>query len=66
MSEEIFIVKNVKCGGCASAIQDGIKDQSGVTTVEVEVASGQVTVSGEGLDRAALSGKLAALGYPEA
>jgi copper chaperone CopZ len=66
MSEEVFNVKNVKCGGCASAIQDGIKDQPGVAAVEVEVSNGQVTVRGEGLDRSVLGTMLAALGYPEA
>lgn len=66
MSTEVFTVKNVKCGGCVSNIQNGLKGLPGVSGVEVVIAGGQVTVSGEALDRAALAAKLAALGYPEA
>jgi copper chaperone CopZ len=65
MQIEEFTVKNVKCGGCVANIQNGLKDMPGVSAVEVTLA-GQVTVSGEGLDRAALSAKLKELGYPVA
>jgi len=66
MQTEIFAVNNVKCGGCASAIQQGLAGQSGVSAVEVNFPGGPVTVRGEGLGRAALAKKLAELGYPEA
>ncbi|MGM0593134.1 MAG: heavy-metal-associated domain-containing protein [Pseudomonadota bacterium] len=65
MSEQ-FTVKNVKCGGCVSAIEDGLKTLPGVTNVEVSIDSGAVTVSGDGLSREQLSEKLEQLGYPEA
>lgn len=63
MNEE-FDVTNVKCGGCAANIQTGLMAMAGVTAVEVEIASGHVTVSGEALLRASLEAKLAELGYP--
>lgn len=66
MQTEEFTVSNVKCGGCASAIQNGLQGLPGVETVEVSVQDGRVTVTGEGLSREDLSGKLAELGYPEA
>ena len=66
MTNETFSVQNVKCGGCASTIQDGLAAMPGIDTVEVEVEGGTVTVSGADLDRATLSAKLAELGYPEA
>ena len=66
MSEEVFSVKNIKCGGCVSAIQEGLQGLPGVASVEVVIESGRVTVIGTGLDRALLSNKLAELGYPEA
>lgn len=66
MQTEQFTVKNVKCGGCASNIQNGLRDQPGVTEVGVLVDGGTVTVKGENLDRAQLAAKLAELGYPEA
>ena len=67
MMETVQIkVSNVKCQGCAGAITAGLREQAGITGVTVDVAAGEVTVSGEGLDAARLSEKLAALGYPPA
>jgi hypothetical protein len=39
---------------------------AGVKGVDVAISNGEVTVSGEDLDRAALAQKLGQLGYPEA
>ncbi len=64
MSTEIFEAQNIKCGGCASNIENGLKALAGVNQVSVDVASGRVEVSGDGLDRAQLAAKLAELGYP--
>ena len=66
MQMEKFMVKNVKCGGCASTIHDGLLSLAGVKDVAVVIQGGEVTVSGEDLDRAALAQKLSQLGYPEA
>ncbi len=66
MSNEHFTVQNVKCGGCASNIMNGLKELPGVDGVEVAIESGEVTVTGEELSREQISGKLAELGYPEA
>ena len=65
MSSEQFTVKNVKCGGCVSAIENGLKELPGVSDVEVTIEGGTVIVSGDGLERDALSAKLQQLGYPE-
>jgi copper chaperone len=65
MQVEKFRVENVKCGGCVTAIRQGLLNVTGVTAVEVVIAGGDVTVSGEGLDRAVLAQKLEQLGYPE-
>ena len=66
MQHEQFTVRNVKCGGCVSAIENGLKGLPGVTGVNVAIEGGRVEVSGESLDRAQLGAKLAELGYPEA
>jgi len=66
MSQETFTVQNVKCGGCASAIESGIGEMAGVSSVSVDIESGGVTVDGDALERAELSNKLTELGYPEA
>ncbi len=66
MPTENFTVKNVKCGGCVANIQKGLGAMPGVSSVEVVIDGGKVTVSGDKLDRAALSAKLKEIGYPEA
>ncbi len=66
MSEEIFYVSNVKCGGCTSNIEKGVSEMTGVESVSAETTGGKVTVTGSNLDRAAISEKLQQLGYPEA
>lgn len=63
--QERFTVKNVKCGGCVKAIQDGLRALPGVAAVEVVIDGGKVTVEGDRLDRAQLAAKLSELGYPE-
>lgn len=64
--QELFTVKNVKCGGCVKNIQQGLQGMAGVTSVEVIIEGGKVTVEGSDLNRAQLSAKLSELGYPEA
>jgi len=65
MATEQFKVQNVKCGGCANNIKEGLGSMNGVTRVEVTIESGQVIVEGANLSRPAISQKLSSLGYPE-
>jgi len=60
-----FMVQNVKCGGCASTIQTGLRQDAKVREVAVDIPAGRVTVETEGDRRAELSAALEALGYPE-
>jgi copper chaperone len=64
--QETFSVRNVKCGGCVKAIQNGLGELPGVASVEVVIDDGKVRVEGDELDRAQISAKLSELGYPEA
>jgi len=66
VQQEEFAVKNVKCGGCVTAIENGLKEMPGVDAVEVTIDGGHVVVRGEALERSALGARLAELGYPEA
>jgi copper chaperone len=66
METETLKAQNIKCGGCASTIRDGLSQLPGIEQVEVDIESGEVTLQGESLDRAAVSSKLAELGYPVA
>ena len=62
--EATFQVKNVKCGGCATRIQQGLSELAGVITVDVEIAAGKVVVNGEAFAEDVLVKKLDELGYP--
>lgn len=66
MQTEIFTVNNVKCGGCVSAIENGLKSLPGIENVEVTLEGGKVSVVGNELSREQISAKLNELGYPEA
>ncbi len=66
MQTEQINVQNVKCAGCVSNIENGLKELPGVSEVEVVIDGGQVTVKGDALDRAEIAAKLKELGYPEA
>lgn len=59
-----FKVANVKCGGCATTIRDGLMSLPGVVEVVVDVSRGEVEVKGDTLERDVLGAKLIALGYP--
>ncbi len=65
MSENLELdVENVKCGGCASAIQEGLESLEGVGKVDVEIDTGHVSINGSPLFETAIREKLADLGYP--
>lgn len=66
MQTEVFSVKNVKCAGCASAIEQALAALPGVARVEVKFPGGPVTVHGDGIQRELVARKLAEIGYPVA
>jgi copper chaperone len=58
-------VENIKCGGCANSIKKGLMDEAGVSTVEIDVENGMVSIDGKDLDRDAIAAHLLKMGYPE-
>ncbi|MEU2036806.1 heavy-metal-associated domain-containing protein [Nocardia amamiensis] len=57
-------VTGMTCGGCAARVRDEIGRVSGVSSVAVEVASGQVTVASTGpVERAELAAAVVRAGY---
>ncbi|NNG13281.1 MAG: heavy-metal-associated domain-containing protein [Halobacteria archaeon] len=59
-----LLVENVKCGGCASAIREGLLTLNGIHEVAVNIDSGAVTIHGEGYNDKEIHSKLNDLGYP--
>jgi len=54
----------IKCGGCVSNIEKGLRDFAGITEINIDIESNTVTVQGDELDKTAIENKLAELGYP--
>ncbi|MBV8931725.1 MAG: heavy-metal-associated domain-containing protein [Kutzneria sp.] len=47
MTESNYIVTGMTCGHCANSVTEEISQLGGVTSVDVDVASGRVTVASE-------------------
>jgi copper chaperone len=59
-------VENLKCGGCANTIKNGIREISGVKEVLVNPDEQWVEIKHEGaIDLDAILEKLKAMGYPK-
>jgi copper chaperone len=63
--EYIIEADNIKCDGCASAIQDALGRLAGVQAVSVDIESGRVRVTADDGLRGMLVEALKASGYPE-
>jgi copper chaperone len=62
-----FVIENLKCGGCASSIRNGLIALPGITDVEVDFETNTVTVEAEQDDiRPLVADTLSSMGYPEA
>lgn len=57
-------VDNVKCGGCANSIREGLLTLRGIQEVMVNIDSGTVSIHGEGYNDKEIYSKLSELGFP--
>ena len=57
-------VDNVKCGGCANTIREGLLTLHGIHEVTVDIASGAVSILGEDYNDKEIHTKLGELGFP--
>ncbi|CAM1369797.1 Heavy metal transporter [Tenacibaculum soleae] len=64
MKQEIYI-ENLKCGGCANTITNGLKAIDKVSEVIVDVEKSLVTLITNETTLVVVKEKLAKLGYPE-
>jgi copper chaperone len=59
-----YTVKGMTCGHCVSSVTEKVSEVPGVTGVEIDLATGLVTVAGEGpLDSAAIVAAVKEAGY---
>ena len=59
-----YEVLNVKCGGCANTLINGLKDEFGEVTVDLDVHPRKITLDIEESKEEILKTKLRSLGYP--
>ena len=58
-------VENIKCGGCASTITTKLNKIDGVTSSEVDVDNGVITINAKESTKAEAAELLLKIGYPK-
>jgi copper chaperone CopZ len=58
-----YTVQGMTCGHCVVSVQEEVSEIPGVTAVDVELASGRMTVSGEHLDDDSVRAAVEEAGY---
>ncbi len=61
MAERVYKIGNMDCANCAREVEEGVRRLSGVESVTVDYATGQMRLNG-GVDEAALKDRVEALG----
>ena len=63
MSTRTYTVEGMTCGHCVSAVTGEVSKVSGVTDVRVDLEAKTVTVTGDGIDDAAVAAAVDEAGY---
>ncbi|PZG15980.1 heavy-metal-associated domain-containing protein [Nonomuraea aridisoli] len=64
MTTATYTVKGMTCGHCVSSVKEEVGEVAGVTSVEVDLASGLLTVGGDGpIDPAKIVAAVEEAGY---
>jgi copper chaperone len=58
-------VDNLKCGGCARSILNGLSDLPNISNIEVDVEKHLIKFLGTEASRGLAAEKLLSMGYPE-
>ncbi|TYB51841.1 heavy-metal-associated domain-containing protein [Nonomuraea sp. PA05] len=59
-----YTVNGMTCGHCVSSVKEEVSEVGGVTNVEVDLATGLLTVGSEGpVDRAKIAAAVEEAGY---
>ena len=61
--ERVYRVAGMTCGHCATAVADEVSALPGVTSVDVDVERGRLTMRGQPVDDAAVAAAVAEAGY---
>ena len=58
-----YIVSGMTCSHCVLSVREEVSEVAGVQAVEVELASGRLTVTGENVSHDAVEAAVADAGY---
>jgi copper chaperone CopZ len=61
--ERTYVVEGMTCGHCKAAVEQEVGAVTGVNEVRVDLASGRVTVVGDGVDDDAVAAAVDEAGY---
>lgn len=59
----IYVVHGMTCDHCVLSVREEVSEVGGVSTVDVELASGRLTVTGRQVSDDAVRGAVAEAGY---
>jgi copper chaperone CopZ len=62
-SERDYTVSGMSCDHCVASVREEVSEVPGVRAVDVELASGRLTVAGDRLDDDAIRAAVAEAGY---
>jgi len=63
MTETTYIVQGMTCAHCTASVTEEVSEVPGVAAVDVDLASGRLTVTGEDVDEAAVRAAVDEAGY---
>ena len=64
MAENTYTVQGMTCGHCVSSVKEEVSEVAGVTNVEVDLATGLLTVDSDGpIDAAKIVAAVEEAGY---
>ena len=58
-----YTVSGMTCGHCVASVREEVSEVAGVDSVDVDLASGRLVVSGAALDDAAVRAAVSEAGY---
>jgi copper chaperone len=63
MNQTTYTVRGMTCSHCVLSVREEISEVAGVSSVDVDLASGRLTVTGRGIDAGAVRAAVAEAGY---
>jgi copper chaperone CopZ len=63
MTTQTYTVAGMTCGHCVSSVTEEVQAIDGVTDVDVDLTTGRLTVTADGVDADAVRGAVEEAGY---